>query len=324
MNVNNTPTEITMSHQVETMAYTNEVPWHGLGFRVDQAPTVKGMLKAAKINWTVEKAPLTCGDDDVEGFYGLRRSSDGKVLDVVGSRYTPIQNEESFEFFTEFVEAGKATMETAGSLRGGRMVWGLANLNESFTLKGGDTVKGYLLVATPHEQGKSLVMKFTPVRVVCNNTITLALRRDLRGGTSEYRVHHRKVFDAAALEHAKTALGIARDQMAQFEQNARALKAKSMRREDTIEVLAGIFQPDAKVKELVSDESTLAPRMRDIMGALTNAPGADPDTAWGVLNAVTYWADHMASRTNDKRLSNAWFGRTALQKQEVLEVLLAA
>jgi phage/plasmid-like protein (TIGR03299 family) len=283
------------------------------------------MLKAAKIDWTVEKAPLfTDPDNAVEGFYGLQRSSDGKVLDVVGSRYTPIQNADAFEFFTEFVEAGKATMETAGSLRGGRYVWGLANLNASFTLKGGDRVNGYLLVASPHEQGKSMVVKFTPIRVVCNNTLTLALRRDLKGGTSEYRVHHRKVFDRNAVEIAKQALGIARDQMGQFEEVARKLKSMSMRREDHIDALASVFQPDVAPDALVKDETKLAPRMRDIMRALTEAPGADPNTAWGTLNAVTYWADHMASRTSDKRLTNAWFGRTANQKEEVLKVLLDA
>jgi phage/plasmid-like protein (TIGR03299 family) len=319
-----------MSHAVETMAYTNETPWHGLGFRIDQAPTVKGMLRAAKIDWKVEKAPLftenTNGeiDQNVEGFYGLRRTSDNKVLDVVGSRYTPIQNEEAFEFFTEFVEAGQATMETAGSLRGGRMVWGLANLNQSFTLKGDDKVNGFLLMAVPHEQGKAACAKFTTVRVVCQNTISLALRRDLKGGTTEYRIHHRKVFDAAAVEQAKIALGIARDQMGQFETTAKLLKRKSMRREDIIEVLAPTFQSQTKVADLLSGKEELSTRMNTLLDINEKAPGADPTTAWGVLNAVTYYADHIASRTTDKRLTNAWFGKTANQKEEILKVLIAA
>src|SRR5262245_31150380 len=126
-----------MPHMIETMAYTNEVPWHGLGFsRTEGFKNVDQLLIDAKLDWTVEREPLMVRDHniEIEGFAALMRSSDKKVLDIVGSRYVPIQNREVFEFFVEFVTAGKATLETAGSIRGGKYVWCLAKLNQDFKL----------------------------------------------------------------------------------------------------------------------------------------------------------------------------------------------
>jgi len=317
-----------MPDAVETMAYTNEVPWHGLGTYVAEAPSVPDMLKLAELDWQVEKKPIYFQSDDtlsdsytdIERFYALVRDKDNKVFDIAGEVYTPCQNEEAFEFFTEFVEDGKATMETAGSLRGGKYVWGLANLDVGFKLPGQDQVNGYLLVVCPHEVGKSLIFKCTGVRVVCNNTLTLALRE----GGNEFRMPHRSKFDEAAIVRAKDALGIARDTIGELEKNARTLKAMKLSDNDFItKILAPIYQPQVEIAELITDfDANATPRMKTIMDAHKNAPGADPGNGWGALNAVTYFADHIASRTVDKRLTNAWLGKTGNQKLKVLSELL--
>ena len=308
-----------MAHQVETMAYTNEVPWHGLGTRIDKAPTVDKMIKLAGLDWTVERAPMFVDGKEVPGFAALQRSSDKKILDVVGAHYKPVQNVDAFKFFVEFVEAGGATMETAGSLRGGKLVWGLADLKVSFKMKNGnDRVKGYLLVVSPHEQGKSFIIRFTTVRVVCNNTLTLALSY----AGQEWRINHRTTFDEVRIDQAKDALGIARDQLGEFERNAKLLQKLNMKAAEIIKVLAPVYQPTHEVKDLLKDNDLLNAKMRAVMGALEHAPGAEPDNAWGVLNAVTYYSDHIASRTTDKRLTNAWLGKTAKQKEVVLASLL--
>lgn len=316
-----------MAHQIESMAYTNEVPWHGLGHRIDDAPTVPKMIKKAGLDWSVNKHPLYYsekGADEkaeskVEDAYALVRSSDGKCLDVVGKSYRPVQNKDAFQFFNEFVEAGKAKMETAGSLRGGRYVWGLANLQSSFKLEGNDEVKGYLLVASPHEQGKSLIIKFTTIRVVCNNTLTLALKHS----GNEFRMAHRSEFDDNARNRAKEVLGIAREQMAEFETNARKLKKMKLTEKDIIEVLANVYQPEDNLKKIMEDLSkNTSPTTRRVLDVLHNAPGADPTTGWGVLNAVTYHSDHVIGRTADRRVYNAWLGKTANHKQIVFEDLL--
>lgn len=311
-----------MAHLVETMAYTNEVPWHGLGTRVDKAPSVEKMVKLAGLDWRVERAPLFTPDGtEATGFAALQRSSDNKILDVVGAHYKPVQNIDAFKFFKEFVEAGGATMETAGSLRGGKLVWGLADLKVSFKMKNGaDRVKGYLLVVSPHQQGKSLIIRFTTIRVVCNNTLTLALSYEDKGGT--FKMNHRSVFDDAMMDKAKDTLGIARDQLGEFERNAKLLQKLNLKQKDIIRVLAPVYQPDVELKDLLADFSLANSKMKAVMGALENAPGAEPDTGWGVLNAVTYFSDHMASRTQDKRLTNAWLGKTATQKEHVLATLL--
>lgn len=302
-----------MSHLIETMAYTNQVPWHGLGHYIAEAPTVDRMLKLAQLDWLVERQPIKLASGQkIEGFEALVRNTDKSLFDIVGSRYVPAQNREVFEFFKEFVEAGQATMETAGSLRGGRQVWGLAKLGKSFKLRGNDEVKSYLLASASHEQGRSNVFKMVATRVVCNNTITLALRE--KG--SEHRVHHRAAFNEINVERAKEALGIAREMFGEFEVNARKLQKLKVPIAKARELLMPIFAPT------LDEDSEDSPRLAKIMHALSNAPGADPGTGWGVLNATSYYTDHMAGTSRDRRLANAWFGKTARQKEKVLSLLL--
>lgn len=309
-----------MSHAVETMAYTNEVPWHGLGFHVADSLTAKQMLKAAKLDWRVEKQALFLQDGtEINDNFALIRPKDGTVFGIVGNKYVPVQNEDAFEFFKEFVEAGKAKMETAGSLKGGKYVWGLANLNSSFKMRNNDVVKGYMLVGVPHEPDKSLLFKMTSVRVVCANTLALALRD--KGG--EFRMPHRVEFNDKAIQRAKDGLGVAREQFGEFEKNARLLQSLKISRTDAIKLLAPIYQQENEVKDVLADFNDLAnKRMRQLMGILTDAPGAEPDTAWGLLNACTYYCDHIASRTTDTRLTNAWMGKEARNKEALLETLL--
>lgn len=316
-----------MAHEVETMAFTNEVPWHGLGVHVEDAPSVDEMLELAGLDWEVEKRQLTTTHEGkkviVPDNYALVRSTDGAVLDVVGKAWKPIQNAQGFEFFREFVEAGDATMETAGSLRGGRYVWGLANLNTGFKLPGKDQVNGYLLVGIPHEQGKALVIKPTAIRVVCNNTLTMALRAG--DAADVFRHAHRTEFNDSAIRLAKETLGLAREQIAEFEASARILHSTKMAIDDVVRIVSDVMAPNADVAAMIDDfDANATPRIKQIMDAYHNAPGAQPGTAWGALNAVTYYTDHMASRTADKRLTNAWLGKTSRQKTQVMNALLAA
>lgn len=330
-----------MSHEIETMAWTNEVPWHGLGVKVDKAPNVAAMIKLAGLDWKVEKRPMfytteaaakqirergKCQVDigknrEVPDAFALVRDKDGKVLDVCGSKYMPAQNEEVFEFLTDFVEAGNATMETAGSLRGGQYVWGLANLKTSFKLDIGkgkkDEVKGYLLVGVPHKQGKTVIIKVTNVRVVCNNTLQLALKE----GGDIFKHAHRSAFTRDTIKRAKEVLGLAREKVDEFHEMASALVKMRIDIADGMKLIAPVFAPKLDLKEL--DMSSLPPRLQAIFDASTKAPGALPGTGYGLLNAVTYYTDHMASRTADKRVSNAFFGKTSNQKVEVLNALMS-
>jgi phage/plasmid-like protein (TIGR03299 family) len=199
-----------------------------------------------------------------------------------------------------------------GSLRGGKYVWALANLGAGFKIAGKDEVKGYLLVAIPHQQGKSFVIKITTIRVVCMNTLMMALR----GAGNEFRMVHRREFNKDVMQEAKQTLGIAREQVKEFGETANFLKKMKVSKEKAFEMFSLVYAPGKKFK--MDDAPEKVKRVLDIY---EKAPGADPGTGWGVLNAVTYYADHVASRTEDKRLSNAWFGKTGAQKEKVLELL---
>jgi phage/plasmid-like protein (TIGR03299 family) len=259
--------------------------------------------------------------------FALMRSSDSAVLDVVGSRYQPVQNRDAFEFFRDFVEAGNATLETAGSLRGGRYVWGLANMHSSFFAGTRDRVKNYLLVGAPHESGKTLIARYTSVRVVCNNTLTLALS----SGANVFKWTHNTVFDGNAILAGKKLLADAAKVAEEFEENAGKLVGITLDEKTVKATLAAIVMPEilrpgAKITtaDVIRDFEEVASRpLKKIMQAYTMAPGATPGNAWGALNAFTYWADHLASHNVDNRLTNAWIGRTANQKSAVLDSLLA-
>jgi phage/plasmid-like protein (TIGR03299 family) len=291
--------------------YTNDAPWKGLGTDIDKKSTAKAMLAKAKLDWKVERQPIFLeGGVPIEGFASLTRDSDNKVFDIVGSRYTPVQNQQAFEFFLDFIAAGDAKMKTIGSFKGGRIVWGLADLGTGFELKGGDKVGGYLLCVCPHEQGKSLIFKTTTVRIWCMNTLAMAIREK---GQTEWRMGHRVAFEGVKVNEARTALGIARDQVGEFEVNAKLLQKQKMSADDAASVFKKIFK---------NEETENSRRIAQLIDIYERAPGAVPGNAWGVLNAVTYYADHVASRSADKRMTNAWLGRTANQKEEALKVLL--
>ena len=165
-----------MAHLVETMAYAGAVPWHGLGVPVEANLTPKEMMQAADLDWTVSKRPVytlneceghnEVGVMPVDGHHFITRDSDNSILSHCGDDYVPIQNEEIFDFFKKFTEAGHMTMETAGSLRSGSEVWGLAKISADFQLAGGDEVKGYLLINQPHVAGHAMAIRFTPLRDV--------------------------------------------------------------------------------------------------------------------------------------------------------------
>lgn len=303
-------------------SYDCRLPWDGLAETVAKETTAKAIMKKAGLNWTVTKEPVIVNGRQVPNFFGLQRSSDKSVLDIVGKSYIPTQNEALFDFLQDFVRKGKSRIETAGSLNKGRVVWALVSLDHTFKLPGNDNVRSYLFLGSPFIRGKSLIARVTTLRDVCNNTLSIALRKGRHGIGDTFRMNHRNEFDEVQTTRAREVLDLARDQVDEFASVAHKLKKQRVSDKDAISILAPVFQHKVSPKELIADNDKLSPKMRSILDAYKNAPGADPGNAWGLLNAVTYFSDHMASRTDDKRLTNAWLGRTANQKQLVLEALV--
>ena len=262
------------------------------------------MLKKAKLNWTVEAVPSFVEFNDTKiptGQKSLVRSSDGKVLSNVGEGWFPVQNEQAFEFFNDFCAAGDMSMDTAGSLKGGKMVWALAKIKKSFELKGGDVVESYLLFSNPHEFGRCIDIRTTNIRVVCNNTLTFALGSN---NNTVVRRNHRTEFNP---DEVKLALGVAAEKLESYKQAAQFLSSKRYTGESLKEYFSGVFPVLTTKKESRKDISKSAVRALEVVHT---QPGAEinPGTWWQAFNAVTYLTNHEIGRSTDNRLTSTWYG----------------
>lgn len=310
-----------MAHELEIingqaqMAYAESegTPWHGLGVAVSNDLTPRQMMDKAGLDWNVEKQDmfLTNGNK-VPAKKALVRSSDEKVLDIVGSDWNPVQNEEAFDFFSEYVLAGDMMMSTAGSLFDGQKIWALAKIKESFDVLPGDQVDAYLLFSNPHKYGSSIDIRFTPVRVVCNNTLSLSLGQNSKNSV---KVNHRAEFNP---EMVKEQLGIAHSKFELYKETAQFLSKKKFSVEAMLEFYSSVF-PHASRKniESVHDLSKPAQKCYDV---LETQPGAEyaPGSFWALVNSVTYHIDHNHGRDQSRRLDSAWFGTMANRKNEAM------
>lgn len=307
--------EIEMVNGVAAMAYRESkgLPWHGLGVPVSDDMTPIEMMKAANLDWTVSKKKsfVEINGEKVEtGQEALVRDTDGKILTNVSGNWKPCQNLEAFKFFTDFVSNGDMVMDTAGSLKDGQMVFAAADVKDGFTLFGGDEVKGYLLFSNPHVYGKSIDVKFVMTRVVCNNTLSMALTER---GQPAVRLSHRNEFDP---ELVKQLLGISHTRIEQFKEAAEFLGSKRYTDVAFQKFLGQVFGvSNQKDKEL----SRTAERALEIVDT---QPGANfaPGTWWNAYNAVTYMTDHEMGRSADTRAAAAWFGHNAKRKLDALNI----
>mgnify|MGYP000577120451 FL=1 len=310
-----------MAHELEIingqaqMAYRESagLPWHGLGTPVSDDMTPQEMMVAAGLDWSVEKVPtfIDYNGSKVEtGQEALVRSTDGKILTQVGKGWNPVQNSEAFDFFTDFVSAGDMIMDTAGSLKEGQIVWAMADVKDGFSLFNGDEVNGYLLFSNPHQYGKAIDVKFMMTRVVCNNTLAVALNEK---GMPSVRINHRSEFDA---EMVKQALGISHNKIEKFKEAAEFLGSKRYNDETLKRFMANVFGESNR------DDKLLSRTAEQAMECVENQPGDNfrPGTWWNAYNAVTYMADHKLGRTADTRMASAWFGTNAKRKIDALDL----
>lgn len=302
-----------MSHNIEfvdgkaCIAYAGEVPWHGLGKKVLPDLTPSQILQEAGLDWEVYKEPafaIVGGKKVAVGKSALVRSSDHSVLDVVSSDWNPMQNSEAFDFFQEYVMAGDLEMHTAGSLKDGQLVWALAKTKESFTLFKNDTVEQYLLFTNPHMFGKSIDVRFTNVRVVCNNTLTLAHEEKTK---KMVKVTHRREFDA---ESVKETLGIARTNFGMYKETAKFLGSKRFTDATVRQYFNEVFPLVTSKRETKKESSRNARIALEILDA---QPGAEyaRGSWWQAVNAVTFMNSHVIGRSKDNRVASMWYGKGA-------------
>ena len=313
--------ELTMVDGKAQMVWVGETPWHGLGQKVDAGTSPMEMLEMSGNDWTVEKRELTFDGGVVPNQKVLVKSDDNQVLSIVGNDWNPIQNHEAADMFVEYCENGEMQMETMGSLKDNQIFWGLAKVQKSFALKtpqGEDLVESYFLFSNPHQFGRSADVRFTPIRVVCNNTLTLSLNTSSQASV---KVSHRTAFDKNSV---LTQLGLADQKMETYQEAAQLLVSKRIQGDDLIQFFNEVFPNTYKAKtgrvadKLIDQLSKTAKRGLEVM---ETQPGAEmgAGTWWSAFNAATYLVDHEIGRSVDTRLQSAWFGQGQQKKVNALQ-----
>lgn len=310
-------------HLVQTMAYVNETPWHGLGNRLAANQPLEVWAERAGMNWSIEEAEVRFVAAQAKNLGAIHAFPEQKVLyrsdtkaplSVVSNRYQVVQPREVLEFYRDLTGVGGFELETAGVLRSGRKLWALARTGQGVKLKGRDEVNGYLLLATACDGTLATTAQFTSIRVVCNNTLAIALRE----GQGAVKVPHRSQFDAQAV---KRQLGIAISSWDGFMARIKALaecKVKPeiaqayLKRVLTYSTLDASDHPTTAVNDSALKTVQELYSGRGQGAQLVSAA----DTAWGLLNSVTEFVDHhRRSRSADHRRDAAWFGSGAALKQ---------
>lgn len=318
-----------MAHLVENMAYIDAIPWHGLGNQLPANQPIEVWQKQAGMDWKIEESPVRFMADSIGNLGTIHSFPDQKVLyrsdtkealSVVSQRYQVVQPREVLEFYRDLTEMSGYELETAGVLKGGRKFWALASTGQSTTLKGNDVVNGYLLLATSCDGTLATTATPTTIRVVCNNTLSIALN----GATQAIKVPHSTRFEHQAV---KQQLGIAVSQWDGFMYRMRTLAERKVKSHEAMNYFLRVLcdvQPGNTDLSSLANERALKKVQALYDG---NGHGSELDsakgTAWGLLNAVTEYVDHeKRARNNEFRMDSAWWGQGAGVKQRALDVAL--
>ncbi|AVH48975.1 DUF932 domain-containing protein [Acinetobacter sp. SWBY1] len=340
-----------MAHQLEQMAYVGQTPWHGLGNQLTQNQPIEVWAKQAGMDWRIESSDVSYMAQNERGQSiimpyeeqrVLYRSDTHAPLSVVSQRYQEVQPMEILEFYRDLTEQSGFELETAGVLKGGKKFWALARTGQSTALKGKDVSNGYILLATACDGTLATTAQFTNIRVVCNNTLAIALRGQ-SSSAGVVKVPHSTKFDA---DKVKQQLGIS---VRAWDEHMYEMKQLSQRKvtqgeaaaffdavfnntsmsvadqeENIIQFYRNMATP-TPVKEKPEPNGRAMAKVMDMFNG--QGRGAElssaKDTAYGLLCSITEFADHeRRAMSTDHRLDSAWFGAGAALKQRGLEQAL--
>lgn len=312
------------------IAYVGEVPWHKLGTKVSQHMTSEEAIRAANLDWNVEVNPVfykASGDTflPIPKRFATVRKDTQTALGVVGRCYTPIQNADAFSFFDHIVADGKARYEVAGALGKGETIWILANIGGELRIEGTDDIsKKYLLLTNTHDGTMALRMFYTPIRVVCQNTLNASIGE--AGRTGIYIKHFPNI--EARVKEAQKILGIATAQYVVLEQAFNALSKYQVNVEELERYIHDVFpmsdpnkeEPGARIMRKWEDVETLfhAPE--------NSLPGVR-GSAWAAYNSVTMYVDHVQQYSRldkdpTRKLRSIWIEGGAQVKRNALDKAL--
>ena len=340
-----------MAHQLEQMAYVGETPWHGLGNQLTQNQPIEVWAKQAGMDWRIESSNVSYMAQNERGQSiimpyeeqrVLYRSDTHAPLSVVSQRYQEVQPMEILEFYRDLTEQSGFELETAGVLKGGKKFWALARTGQSTALKGKDVSNGYILLATACDGTLATTAQFTNIRVVCNNTLAIALRGQ-SSSAGVVKVPHSTKFDA---DKVKQQLGIS---VRAWDEHMYEMKQLSQRKvtqgeaaaffdavfnntsmsvadqeENIIQFYRNIATPNPTKEKPEPNGRAMTKVMNMFNGQGRGAElSSAKDTAYGLLCSITEFADHeRRAMSTDHRLDSAWFGAGAALKQRGLEQAL--
>ena len=321
------PHNLSIQDGQASMMYVGPMPWHQLGTKLKHPPTSAEAIEAAKLNWQVQKEPLYMGYGD---FQRIRRQyavvpsdrwgkADCPVFGFVGAEYVPLQNKEAFAFFDPVVKRGQASYETAGALGKGERVWILAKMTDNITIKGRDEVSKYLLLFNSHDGRNCVQIKFTPIRVVCQNTLLKAL-----SSGNFVRIAHTRSM-AKHLEDAKELLGLINDEFAQIEEIFQRMAEVALNGYEVISYMSKVFPlPNDDGDEAA--HKRISQHREDALNLFESGYGNREQgisgTLWAAYNGVAQLVDHklIARRSPSRQAESISFGDGAQIKLRALAV----
>lgn len=286
-----------MSHEIETMMYVREKPWHGLGVRVEEAMTSADAIRLAGLDWTIESKPVYDEKGNViPGFKANTRSSDGTVKGIVSGRYRIVQNQDAFDFTDALIGEG-IRYETAGSLHDGKKIWLLGRMPERYIL--GEKFEPFICFTNTHDGTGAVRACMTPVRVVCNNTLNMALAGAKRAWSTPHLGNIQ-----AKLQEARTTLQIAEEYLVKLDEEADRLANEKL---PDVEQIVTIMLPVPE-KATERQKKTILEARDGIMACMIRPDIAQYlGTKYGFLNAVSDYVGHADPVRHTKNYeANRW------------------
>jgi len=302
-----------MSHNInENRMFCVGTAWHDVGQRVEKEVKASEAIKLARLDYEVEKQEIqTKSGLPIEDNFATVRKDNQAILGVVGSRYEIIQNVKAFEFFDVLVGEGQAIYHSAGALGKGERIWLLTKLPDIMKIGSQDTVEKYLCLTNSHDGTKALQVYFTPIRVVCQNTLNVSLKNKGKSISIRHTPNYK-----GKIDEARRVLGIVIDYYAQFETLANQLKDLKMTKETT----NAYFDSVLNIKNNDEDSTRKLNVKNELLGLYENGAGNQiPDiqhSLWTAYNAIAEYADFGKTVKNDNRLESLLFGSGAELKDK--------
>ncbi|MAH48739.1 hypothetical protein CMI37_23130 [Candidatus Pacearchaeota archaeon] len=318
--------ELDYSNGRVNLAYTGQVPWHGEGQTIDRDRPLDDWLVVGGLSHTVEKSMVRYNTEGETLAYEdrvvLYRSDTKKPLSVVSPGYNVVQPREVVEFYRELVEAtGLYHMDVVGSLQGGKKVWALAKSSRKFQVASGDEIEDYLLLTTSYDKSLCTIAKAVATRVVCNNTIEMAIGEKTK---AEIKVPHSRKWDAEAVKKEM----LFGEHWTKFGEAARRLAGVPIKAKEAKEYFHNVLYTPAYQQSDQYSKDAAKRRVDGLVACYNQGPGhnltSSRGTLWGAANAVTFYADHaIRARGTSNRLNSAWFGSGNRLKNRAMTEALA-